>query len=1647
MAQTLADIAIKLSADMVDFENDMGRASRLAKKRGNQMKRDLTNALKAITAASLAAGGALAGMVKITANVGDQMQKLNQRLGVSTEFLSQMRHAADLTDVSFSGMTNSISKMSKSINDADNGLATAKRGLDSLGISLEHIKTLDTESQFLLIADRLSKVQSQTVKTGAAMDLFGRSGTELLTLFDQGADGIERMMDEADAFGLTISQNAANSAAEFNDELTRLKGSLAGASQQVALEMLPALTDLIEQFRNSDFVENFADNMAATIQTVGDLTDEIVFLAKTIGGLFILRKVTTLVHGMGASIGFASGMMTKGSKSVAGFTVQLGIMQKAMMTTKATASGLMSIIGGPVGLALFGGYQAWQGISEAIDERKQKIIELAQVSDVAAEAMERFFAAGNQQQEAESFKTVQQEIDIVVAKLEKLRQKQIEIYSGAEFGNGRIMGGAVLSTTNDQIEGLEKQLTKLKAFQATAGGVKELSNAMQGLGDAYQWVVDKGGQLNANYDQQIESVDKWLEKVNKQVEALTISNEQYGKSAEQIALITAEQQKALTNNEAQRAKIDEVTAALIKQIKAQDALNAKTKAAEKQVQALAKAKSVIKGLRSEYKPLTKMFDDLSESMAALETLKLQPDFSPEQYDENFALVEKQAEQMAEEIVGNITEVYEAIPNLFGEAVEDIEKIDLSGAFKNFAAGLDPAIGALQSFGQELKLIDDMAKNGDFSTGEQAFYKTGLSAEFALNSMADMAQTGSDAQKKLQAAAAVTNTILGISAILEQGKGDPYTAFARMAAMAAMVASMGVQVAGAFSGSGGGGAEQQQQTQGTGTVLGDTNAKSESMLNAMEAIEKASQKIVGINSGMLRSLQTMNDAISGTVTQIAQGGEIGDLGTTASGVFGSTGFFDSIVFGGSKVTDRGIEVLGGSISDAINGDIFQAYEVAKRKGLFGTRRRTNTGALEDGITSQISLIFESMSEAVLAGAEALGVNMSEVEAALAAYQIEEQRISLMDLDSDEQQAQLQAVFSSIFDGLTAFSIPFITQFQEAGEGLGETLGRVSTTVLVFEEAIGSMGLDFIAKELDPELFAQAAVAISDFAGGMDAFIDGYTTYVQNFLSETEQMDILTGRISGIFDDLGLSLPETREGFTALIQGLDLTTEAGQEAFGTLIALSGQMDSYYDGVEDAAEQQAAAVAEIAQNAQDLADMLTGVADEMENMDLSPFALRLKEIRKAFNDQIRAAKELGATERELALIQTHASRQIQQAIAALESDIGGALTDLYGTELDRVNEQIALLESQQSGTAQLQQASDNLYESQLRAMQGISSFLDSILLNEQLSPLNPQEQLAEAQLQFDTLLAAAQGGDAEAMAALPAMAQTLLGFGQDVWASSQNYVDIFDYVTSSLEGLGVTAEQTEDNPQSVMVGQNSQMIALMEERNRLEAEFDSQARLDAALAIADQIRELGSVTGESFTELAERLGIPVELFLADLGVSLDELTVETTLALAETAALLGVEITDLAQSVGVSLGELADQNSLINDALESTISMLPDGIQDTLSPLLGAIEDATDPEQREALLAEMVDYIDTLPADQRDLLAPYFEQIDPISEAQQQIDQMSSIGESNQTIADRLLELLNEQKSANDDQATELRSVDREVRSLNVNIRTLIDIMGVA
>jgi TP901 family phage tail tape measure protein len=943
------------------------------------------------------------------------------------------------------------------------------------------------------------------------MDTFGDvAGSSLAILLEKGSSGIQEMTDK-----LLSNGQAANTAAKQLDTLKGDLDQLGSATDLLKIEM-GALTE--------SGLRPFIQGLTTLIKTVRTNIPELIASFKALGAaiatVFVIKGLAALFAG----VSVAGGVL---AVSIRGITVAI--------------AGLVSIGGGV--LKFFGG---WVGLlASAGVGIATYVLTLGDASEATGTLTER-----NKEllksQEALSLATladnlVETKIKIVdmTLALEKTTEEMKRLHVSEE-----IIAKQEAITREGIALLVEQRDNLIKKLKETADTNKEVAQATQ---DAAEAESERVKISEATRD----AVDSWVKSAEQQITALNEQRELINGGKEGLIEYQIEQLKGNDLTIEEIALIDSLAVSINTLSDANNVLIKNKKIAADN------AKQEV----NDRERLNKLYKDFVAKNQPLKQLEIDRNKRQSEYNELIAKGKINSEEH-EKATEKLNSEYESIS-------ETLENIEFDGIFDGFASGLSPVIGGLQSFKNELGVINELFDEEDW---QKSFFSTGLAAEFALNSMASMAEEGSAAQRNLQAAAAITNTILGITAILEQGKGDPYTAFARMASMAALVAGLGVQLAGSFGGGGdSGGSERQQEIQGTGTVLGDAAAKSESIKNALDIIAGASEKIVGINSGMLRSLKTMNNAIAGTATQIAQGGEIGELGTSAgsglagalAGIFGGIGL--SFLFGSSKVIDRGIQILSGGITEAINGTLVQSFETARRSGLFGSSTRTQTGELEEGINNQIGLIFESMRDAVLAGAEALGVSRSDVQAAIDSFRIAEQQISLKDLSADEQQAELEAVFSSIFDGLVSQSLPFIQQFQQAGEGLGETLARVSTVVLVFEEAIRSMGLEFIAKELDPELFAQTAVAIAEFAGGMETFIEGYTSYVSNFLTDGEQFAIQADRVGGVFDDLSLSLPTTREGFKALIQSLDLTTVSGQEAFGTLIALSSEIDSYFTGID--------------------------------------------------------------------------------------------------------------------------------------------------------------------------------------------------------------------------------------------------------------------------------------------------------------------------------------------------------------------------------------------------------------------------------------------------------------------------------------------------
>lgn len=74
--------------------------------------------------------------------------------------------------------------------------------------------------------------------------------------------------------------------------------------------------------------------------------------------------------------------------------------------------------------------------------------------------------------------------------------------------------------------------------------------------------------------------------------------------------------------------------------------------------------------------------------------------------------------------------------------------------------------------------------------------------------------------------------------------------------------------------------------------------------------------------------------------------------------------------------------------------------------------------------------------------------------------------------------------------------------------------------------------------------------------------GVQRFNDMFLSDTERLDTYSDSMHKAFEKLNLVMPESRDGFKDMIEGIDTSTKAGFEMYATLIDLAPAMDNYYN-----------------------------------------------------------------------------------------------------------------------------------------------------------------------------------------------------------------------------------------------------------------------------------------------------------------------------------------------------------------------------------------------------------------------------------------------------------------------------------------------------
>ncbi|MCX7290784.1 hypothetical protein [Janthinobacterium sp.] len=754
---------------------------------------------------------------------------------------------------------------------------------------------------------------------------------------------------------------------------------------------------------------------------------------------------------------------------------------------------------------------------------------------------------------------------------------------------------------------------------------------------------------------------------------------------------------------------------------------------------------------------------------------------------------------------------------FGKAQEDIDF--------NFAKEVkeDPSEKG-QEKAQENKKKATVKQYHDMATAAKGFFKEksagyelmekvekGFRAyEFAMNAKSLFEKLTSITMVTTAKTAATTAEVAGAAASVapvtaaETAKSSAYGVSALASALAApfpanigafaMVAGMLLAIGVAVSGGGGGGdttAKDRQAANGTGTVLGDSSAKSDSIAKSLDIMEKNSGLGLAYSSSMVISLKQIVSGIGGLGSLLVRSdiltAALGTKGSASGGFVGNV--VSSIFCGKTTVKDVGIVTNSSSLGALDNAgfNVNSYVDTKKSGGWFSSdKKSTNLTAMGAETNDQFTKIVLGLRTSIVSAADLLGMGGDAFTSRLNSFVVNLGKISLKDLKGDEVQKALEAAFSKLGDDMAKFGVGGLEKYQAVGEGYLETLARVANNYMQVSDVLAVLGKSF-------NTTGMSAVALSESlihaAGDLDTLTSGTSFFVQNFLSEAEQMDPITKSVRSAMTAMGHAGVTTSEQFKALVLAQDLNTAAGQDMYVQLLAIAEPFKKAADYAADLA----AATGELAE----------------ANKTASEIAGERKDLQQQLNQLTQSEAQLLAAQRASIAEGNRGLFDQLEAVKAVTS-AKDALAKAYETESAAAK---SALEKSKSWVTTLN---------------GLNA---SMALGAQ-STLTPEQKYAEARAQFEKTLAAANAGDTTAQSGLSAAEQAFLTASQVVNASDARYAaDYARVVEANKEALKWAAAQV-DVQQASLDALNAQVSGLVKINDSVLTVAQAIAGLRAAM-----------------------------------------------------------------------------------------------------------------------------------------------------------------------------------------------------------------------
>jgi archaellum component FlaC len=192
---------------------------------------------------------ALTFALKKTADYGDRIDKMSQKIGMSRKAFQEWDYIMSQNGGNVESLQMGFKTLTTQIEGVQKGSKDSIKAFSSLGVSVKDANG-QFRSQDEIFNDtirKLQRIKNPTQKAMLANRLFGRSAAELRPLLNQEASAVDELREKANKLGLIVDEQDIKNAVILKDTFDTFGRAFQARFATVMMKVMPVFTKLLEK--------------------------------------------------------------------------------------------------------------------------------------------------------------------------------------------------------------------------------------------------------------------------------------------------------------------------------------------------------------------------------------------------------------------------------------------------------------------------------------------------------------------------------------------------------------------------------------------------------------------------------------------------------------------------------------------------------------------------------------------------------------------------------------------------------------------------------------------------------------------------------------------------------------------------------------------------------------------------------------------------------------------------------------------------------------------------------------------------------------------------------------------------------------------------------------------------------------------------------------------------------------------------------------------------------------------------------------------------------------------------------------------------------------------------------------------------------